>query len=200
MHNSLESKTDEELIAIYSSQYPSPLDARSIKKLMKNDNELYKEMERRKLFINLRHIVTPGIVKEYERIQEEDKEREAEGREGIIKKYDLSLDKFSRIMIERKTGTKLKTEGELKHVRLIKIVNEMVKETFEGIEKLKDYEVLYKFQLSPIKRIVMEGGLDINDLRKTAESLKDLDNERGYESIDKLKKYMGRIYHMRAKN
>ncbi len=194
MNNNLESKTDEELIAIYSSGYPSPIDARGIKGLIKNDSMLYKEMEKRRLLVNLKYIVTPTILKEYEKIQEEDKVREAEGRERIIEKYDLSPDKFSKIMIERRTGAKLRTEQELRRDKIIKLVKEMAEETFESIQEIEEYKMFYTFQLIPLRRIVDNRGGDLNELSKTAQSLKGLNNEKNYEVIEKFKRYMNRIY------
>jgi|GEM_PF-3529764 hypothetical protein len=194
MSNNLESISDEEIIAIYSSTYPLPLDMKSMKKLVKKDPELYKEMEKRRLFVNLRYIVPPQILKEYEKIQEQDKEREAEGRDSIIKKYDLTLDKFSKIMIERTTEAKIRTEQELKKDKIVKLVKEMAEKTFDGIHNLEEYKTLYTFQLVPLKRIIDNGEIDLNELSKTAKSLKELDNKKNYEVIEKFKSYMARVY------
>jgi hypothetical protein len=194
-NNNLETKSDKELISIYASKYPSPIDRKEMERFRKENPKLYNEMRKRRLFVNLEHIIPPEIMEEYEKIKKEDKEIEMRKREGIIKKYDLSLEKFAKIIIRRKMGIELKTKEELNKEKVIKLLFDMERNVFEEIKKLEEYRTLYQFQLAPLRKIILNRNIkNIDELRRTARSLKDIENEKGYESIEKLKKYMEKIY------
>ena len=180
--NYLESKTNKEILGIYSLEYPSTLDARNLKRLMEKDQTLYNEMKRRGMFADTKCVVLPKIREDFEKIEE-----------GIIKKYSLSIDRFSRIRSGR-MGIELKTNDMLIESRVMAILGSINSdEILEEIEKAPELSQLYKFNLTPLRSMLVEKKINTKKLTEIAEFLDGYENRKGYEAIDKLKRCMKKI-------